>query len=134
MKFWFSINAAKNGPPQRQSPSPAEADFPLPACAQPNPSVLLSYQGASIRSTQLAGGDFGEGFGSHNRISKRNWPKNRSYRKQTIKPGLTGTRIAFSDSLHFAQFLRLLREAVVSVESFFTVLRTSRPFLAAFLL
>jgi hypothetical protein len=38
-------------------------------------------------------------------ISNRFWPKNRSYRKQTIKPRLTGARTAFSDS----SFLRGVR-------------------------
>ncbi len=36
---------------------------------------------------------FDKEFSPQNRISNRNWPKNRSYRKQTSKPRLTGTRI-----------------------------------------
>ena len=38
---------------------------------------------------------FAEQFDSHNRISNRFWPKNRSYRKEAIKPFLTGARTAF---------------------------------------
>ena len=36
---------------------------------------------------------FDEEFSPQNRISNRNWPKNRSHRKQTSRPRLTGTRI-----------------------------------------
>src|ERR1700685_1375729 len=35
----------------------------------------------------------GQEFGRRNRISNRNWPKNRTYGKQTTKPCLTETRI-----------------------------------------
>src|SRR5580704_3255813 len=35
----------------------------------------------------------GQEFGRRNRISNRNWPKNRTCRKQTTKPCLTETRI-----------------------------------------
>jgi hypothetical protein len=37
--------------------------------------------------------------------SNRNWPTNRSYRKQTIKPSLTGTRTAISNLRFLASFL-----------------------------
>jgi seryl-tRNA synthetase len=40
----------------------------------------------------------GQEFGRRNRISNRNWPINRTYRKQTTKPCLTETRI---DTRHF---------------------------------
>jgi hypothetical protein len=40
----------------------------------------------------------GQEFGRRNRISNRNWPKNRTCRKQTTKPCLTETRI---DTRHF---------------------------------
>jgi hypothetical protein len=42
------------------------------------------------------------------RISNRFWAKNRSYRKQTIKPCLTGARTAFNDS-HFLRGVRVRR-------------------------
>src|SRR5580704_13206343 len=41
---------------------------------------------------------FNDKFSPQNRISNRFWPKNRSHRKQTIKPRLTGSR---SDIRHF---------------------------------
>jgi hypothetical protein len=45
-------------------------------------------------STRLALHDFGKGFAIQKRISNRFWVKNRSRRKQTIKPCLTGSRFA----------------------------------------
>jgi hypothetical protein len=42
---------------------------------------------------------FAEQFDSQNRTSNRFWPQNRSYRKKTIKPFLTGARTAFSRAL-----------------------------------
>jgi hypothetical protein len=39
--------------------------------------------------------------------SNRNWPKNRSYRKQTIKPCLTGARTAHSHSRFSRNFAPL---------------------------
>jgi tetratricopeptide (TPR) repeat protein len=66
--------------------------------------------------------------------STRFWPKSRCYRKQSIKPCLTGARTAFSDSLFLAQFLCSLREIAAGIESFFAVLRTSRRFIGALLL
>jgi hypothetical protein len=52
-------------------------------------------------------------FGSHaaqrdvqfSDISNRFWPKNRSYRKQSIKPRLTGARTAYNELSRFALFL-----------------------------
>ena len=43
-------------------------------------------------STRLALSDFREGFALQKRISNRFWVKNRSHRKQTTKPCLTGSR------------------------------------------
>ena len=79
-------------------------------------------------------GDFGERSGSQNRISNRFWSKNRSCRKQTIKPRLTGSRIACIDSLFFAQFLRFLRDLTLNGDSFPAALSTPRRLLATFLL
>jgi hypothetical protein len=45
-----------------------------------------------------------EQFDSENRISNRFWPKNRSCRKETIKPFLTGARIPISVSQFRAEF------------------------------
>jgi hypothetical protein len=47
---------------------------------------------------------FAEQFDSQNRISNRFWPKNRSHRKETIKPFLTGARTAFSAAQFRAEF------------------------------
>jgi hypothetical protein len=47
---------------------------------------------------------FAEQFDSKNRISNRFWPKNRSYRKETIKPFLTGARTPISVSQFRAEF------------------------------
>ena len=48
----------------------------------------------SRTSNRLALSDFREGFAAQTRISNRFWSKNRSHRKQTIKPSLTGSRFA----------------------------------------
>jgi hypothetical protein len=47
---------------------------------------------------------FAERFDSQNRISNRFWPKNRSDRKEAIKPFLTGARTAFSVKQFSAEF------------------------------
>jgi seryl-tRNA synthetase len=49
----------------------------------------------------------GQEFTLQNRISNRNWAKNRSYRKQTCKPRLTGSRI---DIRHFEFFRKSVGE------------------------
>jgi hypothetical protein len=48
--------------------------------------------------------------------SNRFWPKNRSYRKQAIKPCLTGARTAFSDS----GFCAVFPSAAVEEEAWFS--------------
>jgi hypothetical protein len=58
-------------------------------------------------SNLLALTDFRERFGMRNYISNRFWVKNRSYRKQTTKPPLTGSRIAFKG---FSKIAALPRE------------------------
>ena len=61
--------------------------------AQPvAPTPLLSRQHRAKSSAKLGES---EQFSDK---SNRNWPKNRSYRKQTIKPHLTGARIGHIDS------------------------------------
>jgi hypothetical protein len=45
---------------------------------------------------------FKERFSRQNRISNRFWTKNRSYRKQTTKPPLTGSRFAHRQFSFFA--------------------------------
>jgi hypothetical protein len=44
---------------------------------------------------------FDQEFSQQNCISNRFWPNNRSYRKQTIKPRLTGSRFAFREFSFF---------------------------------
>ncbi len=51
--------------------------------------VALAPSARKSRAIRIV---FDQEFSQQNRISNRNWPKNRSYRKQTIKPCLTGTR------------------------------------------
>jgi len=55
------------------------------------PTPLLSRQHRAKSSAKLGES---EQFSDK---SNRNWPKNRSHRKQTVKPCLTGARIAHSD-------------------------------------
>src|ERR1700733_909583 len=62
-----------------------------------SPSVCLA---TTVRESPTHSA-LGQGFGRRNRISNRNWPKNRTFRKQTTKLCLTETRI---DAIHFEFF------------------------------
>ena len=88
--------------------------------------LALSVRGEGLTahnriSNRLALSVPGEGFAAPNCISNRFWPKNRSHRKQTIKPRLTGARMhiretAFSTNFQisaaaFNEELQLHREA-----------------------
>ncbi len=139
MKIWFRAGAKGSGGQSPQNPRSAKFN-PLPAHAHSLPLAHLvsrlrpPHLAGAIGSTLLPQRDFGERSGSQNRISNRFWLKNRSCRKQTIKPRLTGSRIACIDSLFFAQFLRFLRDLTPNGDSFPAALSTPRRLLATFLL
>jgi hypothetical protein len=58
---------------------------------------ITHIESRSGTSHRLTSSDFREGFAIQKRISNRFWTKNRSSRKQTIKPCLTGARTPLSD-------------------------------------
>jgi tetratricopeptide (TPR) repeat protein len=123
--------SAISSPPliQAQSTRPRTA----PARTDPREDEW-SFQTGLATSNRLSQGDFGESFWSQNRISNRNWSKNRSYTKQTTKPCLTGTRIALKGSDFVAQFLRFSCDRTPDGDSFSAALRISRRLLPALLL
>ena len=140
MKSWFRTDAMGSGGPSPQNPYSAELSHSLPGCSRPTPTALIA---ASYRRFRRSGyttsngpgqGEFGDGYALLVDISARFWPKSRSYRKQKINPFLPGVRTAYSALLFLAQFSRSACHEVFSRESFFSVFRTSRQFVAAFLL
>jgi len=97
--------------------------YQRPDAAESQPAFVLTIPGLNLIaeianpdlfgrrfcavSNPLALTDFREGFSTRNYISKRFSVKNRSYRKQTTKPPLTGSRIAFKG---FSKIAALPRE------------------------
>ena len=74
----------------------SEADQHLPL-ASTSPFLAIAYALPYLQHLQLSPQQFGQKIPRFSAISNRNWLANRSHRKHTTKPCLTGTRIA-----HFA--------------------------------
>jgi hypothetical protein len=89
------------------------------ACATPTPVDPRHFERNVAARRQVVQPKTCAENGQFSDISNRFWPKNRSYRKQTIKPRLTGARTAISDFRFLAPFVatetaKILRNQSVS--------------------
>ena len=101
MKIWFTTIAEQVGP-QRLDTHPSTQAKACLLLAQPATPRTASPTKKSCETARF--------FRTGRTISNRFWPKDRSFRKQTIKPGLTGARTPHSALRVSAGFPAEVRE------------------------
>jgi tetratricopeptide (TPR) repeat protein len=145
MKIWSKIGAEQDGASPIENRAGKFLGRGAACCARcsiatkshrfANSLPLKWFSRAGLTTpNRLAQSAFDEECRRLSRISNRNWSKNRSYTKQTTKPRLTGTRIAFSASVFDARFPRALPGPSLNGEPFSKRPRRSPRYLAALLL
>jgi hypothetical protein len=106
MKICFRIGAEPDGSQQPKRYRSARVKVQLLRPRRLSGAHLSAAQPVSRQTAPTAKGSLKTEriFRSGHTTSDPYWPKNRSYRKQAIKPCLTGTRIACKDSDFLALF------------------------------